>query len=115
MKEKESRYACPYCGNKTFNPLTKAFLGSMRSKGHPCKECGHRCVNGTSSAVFSAIIYLVALVCVLIVYFMVAEPFWDIVFIIVIIVAAYILCRIFDAFFGRISPVIRNDAGSKHS
>lgn len=62
--------------------------------------------------IFSAIVYIAALVCVLIVYFMVSDPFWDIVFIVFLIAVAWILCRLFDAFIGKITPVIRNDANS---
>lgn len=42
MAEKHSIYDCPYCGKKSFNPLTKALAGNMNTKGRVCKACGRR-------------------------------------------------------------------------
>ena len=50
-----SIYTCPHCGEKTFNPFTKAIAGQMNSKGRECKNCGTRCVNGKGATVFNAI------------------------------------------------------------
>ena len=41
MAEKHSIYDCPYCGKKSFNPLTKALAGNMNTKGRVCKACGY--------------------------------------------------------------------------
>ena len=53
-----SIYDCPHCGEKTFNPLTKALAGPMNSKGRACKACGGKCVNGQVSAVIRMILSL---------------------------------------------------------
>ena len=42
---KESIYTCPNCGEKTFNPWTKALAGQLNSKGRPCPNCGTRVTN----------------------------------------------------------------------
>ena len=88
MKHK-SIYTCPHCGSKSFNPITKAFAGGYHTRGRVCRECGLRCVNGKASMIFSAIVYLIT------------------------IVAAYVLCRLFDAFIGPLDKAIRNDAYKK--
>ncbi|MCD7960090.1 MAG: hypothetical protein LUF89_11645 [Ruminococcus sp.] len=109
---RKSIYTCPYCGTKSFHPWTKAFVGGMHTKGRPCKACGRRCVNGMASMIFSAIVYIVALVFVVIVYLGVANYYWNIILIGGTIVAAYLLCRLFDAFIGPLVPTVRNDANS---
>lgn len=110
----QSIYTCPYCGEKSFNPITKAFAGSLRTKGKACPSCGLRCVNGTPSMVFSAIVYLVAFVLVLCNYFMVLFPtanfFQNAAFTLAVLAGAFVLTRLFDAFIGPLVPVIRNDA-----
>lgn len=110
----KSIYTCPHCGEKTFNPLTKAFAGGLRTRGKPCKACGLRCVNGIPSMIFSAIVYIAALVLVLCFYFKVLFPnatfFEDCLHILGTLIAAFVLTRLFDAFFGPLVSVIRNDA-----
>lgn len=109
---KESIYCCPHCHAKSFNPWTKAFVGGMNTRGTPCKACGKRCVNGKESTIFSAVVYVAALVFVFVVYLGMASLFWDLVLILGTIAAAFVICRLFDAFFGRLVPVLRNDAYS---
>ena len=82
----KSIYTCPYCGAKSFNPWKKAFAGGLRTKGKVCLECGQHCVNGVASMIFSAVVYMVGAVA-----------------------AAFVLCRLFDAFFGPLVKPIRND------
>ena len=65
----KSIYTCPYCGAKSFNPLKKAFTGGLHTKGKVCMECGQHCVNGKASMIFSAVVYIAALVLVMLIYF----------------------------------------------
>ena len=52
---KESIYTCPHCGEKTFNPWTKALAGQLNSKGRPCPNCGTRVKNGKGATIFNAL------------------------------------------------------------
>lgn len=101
-------YQCPHCGERTFNPITKAFAGGLRTKGKACKLCGKHCVNGVASMIFSAIMYIAALVVVLYVYFK-GNSIWDYAIMLGAVVVAYIVSRIFDAFFGPLTKPVRND------
>ena len=91
MAEKHSIYDCPYCGKKSFNPLTKALAGNMNTKGRVCKACGRRVVNGKTSAIVrtDAKAYLIM-----------AGT----------IIVAWLLSMLFDAFFCPLTKVVRNDA-----
>ncbi len=110
MKHK-SIYTCPHCGSKSFNPITKAFAGGYHTRGRVCRECGLRCVNGKASMIFSAIVYLIAVVIVFYLYFKIADAsVWGYIYTVITIVAAYVLCRLFDAFIGPLDKAIRNDA-----
>ncbi|MCD8219815.1 MAG: hypothetical protein LUC50_05650 [Ruminococcus sp.] len=114
---RKSIYTCPHCGEKSFRPWSKALAGGLRTKGKPCKICGCRCVNGLPSMVFSAIVYLIVMVLVLCMYFQVLLPQASIldewVLTLGLLVCAWIVTRLFDAFFGPLVPVIRNDADSR--
>ena len=104
----KSIYTCPHCGAKSFNPWKKAFAGGLRTKGAVCMNCGQHCVNGKASMIFSAVVYLAALAAVLYFYFRV-NSVWGYVYTAGVIVAAYVLSRLFDAFFGHLVAPIRND------
>ena len=104
----KSIYTFPYCGAKSFNPWKKAFAGGLRTKGKVCMECGQHCVNGVASMIFSAVVYIAALVVVLLVYFK-GNSNWDYVYMVGAVAAAFVLCRLFDAFFGPLVKPIRND------
>ena len=69
MAEKHSIYDCPYCGKKSFNPLTKALAGNMNTKGRVCKACGRRVVNGKTSAIVRTVLMVVAIIIVFVTYF----------------------------------------------
>ena len=75
----------------------KAFAGGLRTKGKVCMECGQHCVNGVASMIFSAVVYIAALVVVLLVYFK-GNSNWDYVYMVGAVAAAFVLCRLFDAF-----------------
>ena len=104
----KSIYTSPYCGAKSFNPWKKAFARGLRTKGKVCMECGQHCVNGVASMIFSAVVYIAALVVVLLVYFK-GNSNWDYVYMVGAVAAAFVLCRLFDAFFGPLVKPIRND------
>jgi uncharacterized protein (DUF983 family) len=109
MSEKQSIYACPHCGKKTFNPLTKALAGGMNTKGRVCQSCGRRAVNGKASAIVRTILMLVAVVIVFAVYLFVSS---NIAYLIMIgaIAGAWLLSLLFDAFCCPLVKVVRNDA-----
>ncbi len=111
-KEKESIYNCPHCGEKTFNPLTKALAGGLNSRGKVCKSCGRRCCNGQVSTIVSAVVYVIALIGVVYFYLMVNDNVLAFALMAGCIAAAYLLTKIFDAFFMPLTKVIRNDIRS---
>ena len=104
----QSIYTCPHCGNKSYNPISKAFAGGMNRKGAVCKVCGRHSVNGVPSVIFSAAVYIAVLVYILFLYFK-GNSAWDYAYGIGAILGAYLLCRIFDAFVGRLIKPVRND------
>ena len=53
-------------------------------------------------------LYIAALVVVLLVYFK-GNSNWDYVYMVGAVAAAFVLCRLFDAFFGPLVKPIRND------
>jgi hypothetical protein len=109
---KESIYNCPHCGEKSFNPLTKAMAGGLNSKGKVCKSCGRRCCNGQVSTIVNAIVYVIALVGVVLSYLFVNDNILAFALMAGCILAAFLLCKIFDAFFMPMTKVIRNDIRS---
>ncbi len=109
---KESIYNCPHCGEKSFNPLTKAMAGGLNSKGRVCKACGRRCCNGQVSTIVTAIIYVIALVGVVYSYLMIDSNLLAFGLMAGCIAAAFILTKVFDAFFMPLVRVIRNDIRS---
>lgn len=107
--EKKSIYTCPYCGEKTFNPLTKALAGGIASKGHACPKCNHHAVNGKACAVISAIIYVIALVVVFYIYFIEKEDNTAYIYMAATIILAFIITRLIYAFAFPLIKVVRND------
>ena len=109
---KESIYNCPHCGEKSFNPLTKAMAGGLNSKGKVCKSCGRRCCNGQVSTIINAVVYVIALVGVILAYLFIDNNMLAFTLMIGSIIAAFLISRIFDAFFMPMTKVIRNDIRS---
>lgn len=103
-------YDCPHCGEKTFNPITKALAGAMNSKGHACPKCGKKCVNGQTAAVVRAVLSLLlagATVFSIVAHWSTATS----VRIIFLGVVAYLLLNfLFNAFFCPLIKAIRTDA-----
>lgn len=109
---KESIYNCPHCGEKSFNPLTKAMAGGLNTKGSVCKSCGRRCCNGQTSTIVNAIVYVIALIGVVYFYLMINDNLLAFALMAGCIAAAFLITRIFDAFFMPLVKVIRNDIRS---
>ena len=109
-----SIYTCPHCGKKSFNPLTKAFAGTMKSKGKACPKCGMLCVNGKGATTFSAIFCLVAFIAVGYIYLHGADNEWmfthEVPMVAGLIASMFIIPRIANAFFFKMEQSIRIDA-----
>ena len=103
-----SIYTCPHCGEKTFNPITKAFAGGLHTRGAVCKACGRHCVNGQGSMIFSAVVYILALIAVFYLYFK-CNSDWCYAYMIGAVAAAFVVTRLYDAFIGPLTKSIRND------
>lgn len=106
---KESIYNCPHCGEKSFTPITKAMAGGLNSQGKVCKSCGRRCCNGKVSTLVNAVVYVAALVGVVLSYLFIDNNILAYALMASFIVGAWLLCRVFDAFFMPLTKVIRND------
>ena len=109
-----SVYTCPHCGEKTFTPIRKAMAGNMKSKGKPCPKCGMLCVNGKGATIFDAIYCLVAFAFVIGIY-LIAENndwvhFYEIPFVMGLILSMFLVPRIVHAFFFKLEQSIRLDA-----
>ncbi len=109
---KGSIYNCPHCGAKSFNPVTKAMAGGLNSKGRVCKACGRRCCNGQVSTVVNAVVYVIALIGVICFYFVIDNNLLAYALMAGCILGAFLICKIFDAFFMPLTKVIRNDVSS---
>ena len=103
------KFACPHCGQKTFTPIQKALCGGMSSKGKNCPECGGRCVNGKASLIFRTIMMLAAAIMIFYTYFThtsLSQIFW---FGFLPLIAAYIICFLFDMFCGKLIEAIKRE------
>lgn len=109
-----SIYTCPHCGEKTFNPITKALAGQMNSKGRRCPKCNTRCVNGKGATVFNALYCLVAFVGVVYTYlhyekFAVGDLNYEAFVVAGLILSIFLVPRIVNAFCFRMTEAIRLD------
>ncbi len=100
------KYVCPHCGEETISPLKKAFAGNQKSKGTLCPNCGKRCTNGMQSAIFHTITDSIMLIIVIIFYIKLDLSMIPIA---VAIAAAFVINKIFDAFFYPLVPSLRID------
>lgn len=108
-----SIYNCPHCGAKSFNPLSKAMAGTMKSKGSPCPKCGKLCVNGKGATIFSALFSLAAFAVIVYIYLHGADNEWmfthEFPMVLGLVASILIIPRIVNAFFFRMTPSIRVD------
>lgn len=100
-----SIYTCPHCGEKSFNPVTKALAGQLNSKGKPCPKCGKTCVNGKGATIFNAIYCLIAFVFVIITFLY--APKGEIILCAILLVSMFIVPRLANAFFFKLEESIR--------
>lgn len=100
-----SIYTCPHCGEKTFNPLTKALAGQLNSKGKPCPKCGKRCVNGKGATIFNAIYCLIAFALVVLT-FLYALP-GEIIIVAMLLVSMFVIPKLVNAFCFKLEEAIR--------
>lgn len=106
-----SIYTCPHCGEKSFNPWTKAMAGQLNSKGKPCMKCGRLCVNGRGATVFNAIFCTIAFACIVIIYLNGLNSAWmyyhEVPMVIGLILLMFIVPKLVNAFFFKMAPAIR--------
>ncbi len=102
------KHTCPHCNEKTISLLKKAFAGNPQSKGVVCPNCGKRSTNELKSAVFHAIIDIIALIFIIYQYVAV-ESLISNIYSIAAILIAFVVNHIVDAFFFKLVPAIRLD------
>lgn len=116
-----SIYECPYCHEKVFNPITKAFAGAINTKGKLCPKCGKACTNGLGSSIFHTIIDAVILILSVLCYIKDIDLGLTVnlggavlkgsyIVIVCMIAAGFVINKIFDAFFLPMAKSARNDA-----
>lgn len=113
-----SLYKCPNCGEKTFNPITKAMAGQLNSHGRVCSNCGKRIVNGKGATVFNAIYSLIVFAGIVVLYLnapklLGTEYDWvahyELPIGIGLLLTKFIVPRLVNAFCFRMEPAIRID------
>lgn len=102
-----SIYNCPHCGEKTFNPLTKALAGQLNSKGRKCPKCGKKCVNGKGATIFNAIYSPAAFAGI--VYTYLHPTIYEILIVLGLFLSMLIVPRLVNAFFFKMAQAIRTD------
>lgn len=112
-------YNCPNCGKKAFNPWTKAMAGQLNSPGKVCLECGRKAVNGKAATVFNAVYSVVVFALIVAIYLgspkLAGTPnewIWlnEVPIAFGLLISKFIVPRIANAFFFRMTPSIRIDA-----
>lgn len=108
-----SIYTCPHCGERSFNPWTKAFAGQLNSKGKPCQKCGRLCVNGKGATIFNAVYCLIAFAFIVFTYLKSPDiPFlrtWWLLIIPGLLISMFIVPKLVNAFCFKMAPAIRID------
>ncbi len=81
--------------------------GQLNSKGRPCKKCGKRCVNGKGATIFNAIFSVCVFATVIYIYL--HPTIFEIPQVIGLILALFLVPRLVNAFFFRLTEAIRID------
>ncbi|MDO4862995.1 MAG: hypothetical protein Q4A05_02395 [Ruminococcus sp.] len=113
-----SLYKCPNCGEKSFNPITKALAGQLNSRGRVCMSCGRRIVNGKGATIFNAIYSVIVFAGIVAVYL--GSPkldgtqyewvfHYELLIGIGLLISKFIVPRLVNAFFFKMTPAIRID------
>ena len=111
-----SIYNCPHCGERSFNPITKAFAGQLNSPGKVCMKCGRKAVNGRGATIFNAIYSLIAFAAIVVLYLYAPKLLgtqyeWvahnELFIGIGILITKFIVPRLVNAFFFKMAPAIR--------
>ena len=110
-----SIYNCPHCGEKTFNPWTKANAGQLNSPGKVCQKCGRRVVNGKAATIFNMVFSIICFALIVVVYLNAPKtadtPFswidtFEIEINIGLILLKFLVPRLANAFFFKLEPAI---------
>ncbi|MBR6070094.1 MAG: hypothetical protein IKP78_05850 [Ruminococcus sp.] len=113
-----SIYKCPNCGEKSFNPITKAMAGQLNSRGRVCMKCGRRIVNGKGATIFNAIFSILMFAGIVATYLGAPKTMgtsyewikdFELLITVGLLLAKFIVPRLVNAFFFKMTPAIRID------
>lgn len=112
-----SIYTCPHCGEKSFTPLSKAFLGQLNSNGKPCMKCGRRVVNGKAATIFNAVFSIICFALIIFIYLKAPSISWldpiEVPVVIGLIAAILVVPKLVNAFFFPLEQAIRIDPNKR--
>ncbi len=100
-------HTCPHCNEAVFTPLDKALLGSLRTNGKPCPNCGRKCCNSMTSIYVATAISILSFVCCMLAYLFVDSKTSAALLILLCLVIRFAVTFLYDMFFGNIVEPIR--------